>query len=96
MKPNFEWDDEKAKANYRQHKITFDEGATVLSDPFSITIPEPSHSMDEERYIDIGVSDKGRVLVVSYTERGTKMRIISCRKATPTEQRRYEEGNDYD
>lgn len=94
MKPNFEWDEEKAKANLTSHKVSFDEGTTVFSDPFSITIPDPDHSTDEERYIDIGTSDKGRVLVVSYTERGTNIRIISCRKATSTERRRYEEGND--
>jgi uncharacterized DUF497 family protein len=93
MKPNFEWDEEKAEANLQQHKVSFDEGATVFSDPCSITIADPDHSTDEERYIDIGVSDKGRVLIVSYTERGTNIRIISCRKATPTERRRYEEGN---
>ena len=94
MKPNFEWDEEKAKANLTRHKVSFDEGTTVFSDLFSITIPDPDHSTDEERYIDIGTSDKGRVLVVSYTERGTNIRIISCRKATSTERTRYEEGND--
>ncbi len=94
MKPNFEWDEEKAQANLRTHKVSFDEATTVFSDPFSITIPDPDHSTDEERYIDIGTSDKGRLLVVSYTERGANIRIISCRKATPTERRRYEEGND--
>jgi hypothetical protein len=94
MQPNFEWDEEKAKTNLKKHKISFDEATTVFSDPFSITIPDPDHSIDEERYIDIGTSDKGQMLVVSYTERGTKIRIISCRKATPTELRRYEEAND--
>ncbi len=94
MKPNFEWGEEKAKANLKWHKVSFDEGAMVFNDPFSITIPDPDHSIDEDRYVDIGTSDKGRVLVVSYTERGTNIRIISCRKATPTERRRYEEGND--
>lgn len=94
MRSNFEWDEEKAKANLKRHKVSFDEATTVFSDPFSITIPDPDHSMDEERYIDIGTSDEGRVLVVSYTERGTNIRIISCRKATRTERRRYEEGND--
>ena len=88
----FEWNEEKASANLRRHKVSFDEAATVFSDPFSNTIADPDHSTDEERYIDIGTSDKGRVLVVSYTERGTNIRIISCRKATPTERRRYEEG----
>jgi len=93
MKFNFEWDEEKAKANLKKHKVSFDEAATVFSDPFSITILDPDHSVGEERYIDIGTSDKGRVLIVAYTERGMNIRIISCRKATLTERRRYEEGN---
>jgi len=59
-----------------------------------MTIPDPDHSADEQRYIDIGSSDRGRILVVVYTERGTNIRIISCRKATPTERRHYEEGID--
>jgi uncharacterized DUF497 family protein len=91
MKLSFEWDDEKAKENLKNHEISFDESATVFSDLYSITIPDPDHSTGEERYIDIGTSEKGRLLVVSYTERGTNIRIISCRKATPTERRRYEE-----
>ncbi len=94
MKPNFEWDEEKARTSLQKHKVGFDEATTVFSDPFSITIPDPDHSVDEERYIDIGTSDRGRVLVVVYTERGANIRIISCRKATPAERRRYEEDND--
>ena len=94
MKPNFEWDEEKARTSLQKHKVGFDEATTVFSDPFSITIPDPDHSVDEERYIDIGTSDKGRVLIVFYTERGMNIRIIGCRKATPTERRRYEEGDD--
>ena len=93
MKLAFEWDTQKAKENLRKHTISFDEALTVLSDPFSITIPDPDHSIDEQRYIDIGVSSKHRVLVVVYTERGNKIRLISCRKATAAERRRYEEGN---
>jgi len=92
MMLNFEWDEEKAKANLKNHRVSFEEATTVFSDPFSITIPDPDHSTEEERYIDIGNSDRGRVLVVVYTERETTIRIISCRKATPTERRRYEEG----
>ena len=92
MMLNFEWDEEKAKANLKNHRVSFEEATTVFSDPFSITIPDPDHSTEEERYIDIGNSDRGRVLVVVYTEREITMRIISCRKATPTERRRYEEG----
>ncbi|MEW6357714.1 MAG: BrnT family toxin [Planctomycetota bacterium] len=92
MKLNFEWDDEKAKANLKKHKISFDEAATVFMDPFSITIPDPAHSADEQRFTDIGSSDKARVVVVVYTERGSNIRIISCRKATPSERVLYEEG----
>ncbi len=94
MKLNFEWDEEKAKANLKKHRVSFDEATTVFSDPFSITIPDPDHSVDEQRYIDLGSSDKGRVLVVVYTERGSNIRIISCRKATSSERKLYEEGGD--
>lgn len=94
MKLNFGWDEEKAKANLKKHRISFDEATTVFIDPLSITIPDPDHSVDEQRYIDIGSSDKGRVLVVIYAERGSNIRIISCRKATPSERKLYEEGND--
>jgi len=91
MKLNFEWDEEKAKANLKKHRVSFEEATTVLIDSFSITIPDPDHSVDEQRYIDIGISDNGRVLVVVYTERGSNIRIISCRKATPSERKLYEE-----
>ncbi len=94
MKLSFEWDEEKAKANLKKHKVSFEEATTVLIDSFSITISDPDHSVDEQRYIDIGISDKGRLLVVIYTERGSNIRIISCRKATPSERKLYEEGSD--
>ena len=94
MKLGFEWDEEKAKANLKKHRVGFDEGTTVFTDHFSMTIHDPDHSADEERYIDIGSSDKGRVLVVVYTERGSNIRIISCRRATPTERKLYEEVNE--
>ncbi|MBI2556643.1 MAG: BrnT family toxin [Planctomycetes bacterium] len=94
MKLNFEWDEEKAKANLKKHKVSFDEATTIFIDPFSITIPDIDHSMDEQRYIDIGSSGNGRVLVVVYTERGSNIRIISCRKATLSERKHYEEGGD--
>jgi hypothetical protein len=93
MQPSFEWDEYKAQENLKKHKISFDEARTVFADSFSITIPDPEHSIDEPRYIDIGTSDKNRVLVVVYTERGNKIRLISCRKATTPERRKYEEGN---
>ena len=93
MKLSFEWDEEKAKANLKKHKVGFDEAATVFTEPYSITIHDPDHSADEQRYIDIGTSDKGRVLVVVYTERGSHIRIVSCRKATSSERKLYEEAN---
>jgi uncharacterized protein len=91
MKQNFEWDEEKAKANLKKHRVGFDEATTVFLDPFSITIFDPDHSENEQRYIDIGSSGKNRVLVVVYTERGTNIRIISCRKATSLERKLYKE-----
>ncbi|MBM3131101.1 MAG: BrnT family toxin [Chloroflexi bacterium] len=93
MQPSFEWDEYKAQENLKKHKISFDEAKTVFTDSFSITIPDPKHSLDEPRYIDIGISGKNRVLIVVYTERGNKIRLISCRKATATERRKYEESN---
>ena len=94
MKLRFEWDEEKAKANLKKHRVSFEEATTVFLDPFSMTIPDPDHSVEEQRFIDIGSSDKGRVLVVVYTERGSNIRIISCRKATPSERTLYEEGGE--
>lgn len=94
MKLRFAWDEEKAKANLKKHRVSFEEATTVFLDSFSMTIPDPDHSVEEQRFIDIGSSDKGRVLVVVYTERGSSIRIISCRKATPSERTLYEEGSD--
>lgn len=91
MPMQFEWDEEKAEINLRKHKVGFEEAKTVFSDPLSITIDDPDHSKEEQRYIDIGKSASGKLLVVVYTERGSKTRIISCRRATPTERRKYEE-----
>jgi uncharacterized protein len=89
---SFEWDAEKAAENYHKHGVTFEEAVTVFYDLLSISIEDPDHSRDEQRYIDTGTSVNGRVLVVSYTERGINIRIISCREATRIERRQYEEG----
>ncbi|MBE7551804.1 MAG: BrnT family toxin [Candidatus Brocadiae bacterium] len=91
MALTFEWDAEKARENLRKHNVSFEEAKTIFDDPFSITIADPEHSVDEDRYIDIGLSTKGQFLVVVYTERGTNIRIISCRKATNLERRSYEQ-----
>jgi uncharacterized DUF497 family protein len=86
----FEWDENKSKLNLRKHRVDFKEGKTVFNDPFAITIDDPDHSDLEERYIDIGISSKGRILVVWYTERNDNIRIIGCRKATRFEREQYE------
>lgn len=69
MRLSFEWDEEKAAENYHKHGVSFEEGVTIFCDPLSMSIPDPDHSTNEQRYIDIGASEDGRVLVVSYTER---------------------------
>ena len=91
MASTFEWDEAKLKRNFIKHGVTLDEAKTVFNDPFSITIDDPDHSDDEDRYVDIGLSSKGRVLVVCYTERNDNIRIIGCRKAIRSERRAYEE-----
>ncbi len=93
MRPQYEWDDDKAKINLHKHQVSFQEGATVFNDQFVATQADPDHSFDEQRYIAIGRSVRGRVLVVVFTERGATIRLISCRKATPRERKVYEEDN---
>lgn len=88
---NFDWDENKATANFRKHKVSFDEAKTVFGDPFSVTKNDPLHSLDEHRFVDIGTSVTGKILVVSYTQRSRKIRLISCRKATKAERIVYEE-----
>jgi uncharacterized DUF497 family protein len=94
MGPSFEGDEEKAGANLKKHGIEFVEATTVFLDPLSITMLDPDHSRDELRYVDIGSPEKGRILTIVYPERGTNIRIISCRRATPSERRTYEEGDE--
>ena len=86
----FEWDEKKDRSNRRKHGVSFAEAETVFYDPHSLTISDPDHSDDEYRFIDIGFSIEGRVLVVVYTERGDKIRLISARPATQAEKRSYE------
>ncbi len=91
MKVNVEWDPTKARINHRKHGVTFEEAATVFSDPLSSTIPDPLHSEDEERCIIIGQSIQQRLLVVVHTDRGDNIRIISARVANTYERKTYEE-----
>ena len=93
MKPTFEWDEEKAKASLRNHKVSFEEAETVFDDLLCITIPDPDHSKSERRFVDIGQSENGRIIVVSYTQRERATRLISARPATRSERHKYEEEN---
>ena len=88
---HFDWDPRKAAANRRKHGVTFEEASTALRDPLSATARDPDHSVDEDRYVTFGVSSRGRLLVVSHTERGNVIRIISARVAKTVERQIYEE-----
>jgi hypothetical protein len=87
----FEWDPDKAARNLAKHRVSFQEAATVFADPLSMTYDDPDHSVVEQRYITVGVSGRGRVLIVAHTDRGQNVRIISARKATRHERNQYEE-----
>jgi hypothetical protein len=91
MQTEFEWDEDKAKINLEKHGVSFVEGATIFNDEFVASLLDPDHSDDEDRFIAIGMSVKGRLLIAAFTERRHRTRIISCRKATPTERKIYEE-----
>ena len=89
----FEWEPAKAAENIRKHRgVAFEEASTVFADPFAVTMSDPEHSGGEERYLKLGYSTRQSLLVVSYTERQERTRIISARQATRTERRIYEEG----
>jgi uncharacterized DUF497 family protein len=87
----FEWNKNKAKKNFKIHGISFDEACSAFKDTLSLTIYDPLHSDDEDRFIVIGNSIDNRLLVVVHTERRDKIRIISARKATKHERKQYEE-----
>jgi uncharacterized DUF497 family protein len=93
MKLTLEWDEVKAIASFKKHRVSFEEGKTIFNDPCLCTFPDNEHSADEGRYINIGLSVHGRVLILIHTERRDKIRIISCRKATMHERRFYEKGD---
>ncbi len=88
----FDWDPRKAAANLRKHSVSFEEASTVFADDYSLTGTDPDHSVGEERLITFGMSQGGRLLVVSHTEQGDTIRIFSARRATRAERRLYEEG----
>lgn len=86
----FEWNSEKAAGNLRKHRVSFDEAVTVFHDPFAATFDNPDHSVGERRFLTIGYSSVGRLLIVAHVERGTVVRIISARLASARERKRHE------
>jgi hypothetical protein len=87
----FEWDAEKARQNVDKHGISFEEVVTAFGDPLSVTVSDPDHSDSEERQLLLGMSRRSRLVVVAFTERGDRLRIITARLASRREKRKYEE-----
>jgi uncharacterized protein len=90
MPLTFEWDSRKARSNLAKHGVGFQEASTIFGDPLSLTIPDPEHSLSEERYITVGGAFTGKLLVVVHTERGDNICIISARRASRRERKFYE------
>jgi uncharacterized DUF497 family protein len=88
----FEWDRNKAARNLSKHGVSFEEAKTIFDDPLYVDFYDPDHSEDEARYLIVGESNRGRLLIVSYTEEGDSTRLISAREVTRTEREAYEEG----
>ena len=93
MALRFTWDPRKAASNQRKHGVSFEEAGSAFADLLSLTVPDPDHSDDEERFLLVGLSDQGRLLVVTHVERGDVIRIINARLATRRERHQYEEGD---
>ena len=87
----FEWDPSKARVNARKHGVSFEEATTVFGDPQAMLMPDPDHSSNELRYLPLGFSARHRLLVVAFAERPPRTRLISARRATRRERKRYEE-----
>ena len=89
--PRFEWDPAKAAENERKHRVSFPEAVTVFEDDEALFIPDPDHSVGEERYVLLGLSSALRVLVVVHCEfqGGNVIRLISARKADRGERQAY-------
>jgi len=88
----FEWDRRKARSSADKHGVSFEEAATAFADPLSLTLPDPLHSEGERRYVLLGETSAGRLVVVVHAERQDAIRIISARRATRQERRAYEDG----
>jgi uncharacterized DUF497 family protein len=92
MPATFEWDPEKARRNLQKHGVSFVEAVGAFMDPLSVTVPDPDHSYDDERFILLGLSQRSRLLVVVHTEDDDTVRLISAREANRHERRQYEQG----
>jgi uncharacterized DUF497 family protein len=90
MWQGFLWDPVKAESNIKDHGVWFEEAATVFDDPLARTVPDVEHSSEEERFVTMGRSDAGVLLVVCHCDRGGRIRIISARFPEPYERRDYE------
>lgn len=88
----FEWDNQKAEANFRKHKVSFEEAKSIFDDPLALSVSDDSHSFDEQRFITIGESKVGRLLLVCHTIGEENVRIISARTPTSGERKDYEHG----
>jgi hypothetical protein len=86
----FTWDPEKAEQNVFAHDVSFQEATTVFGDPLAGTVPDPNHSVGEERFVTVGYSSAGQLLVVCHTAQGDTIRIFSARRATSHERKDYE------
>lgn len=91
MELTFEWDNNKALANLKKHGVSFEEASTVFGDTLSVTVPDPLHSRAEDRFVTIGMSSSGKLLVVVHSDHGDRIRIISARPATTKERKDYED-----
>jgi uncharacterized protein len=91
MPLTFEWDPIKARTNLQKHGVSFSEAVSAFMDQLSVTVPDPDHSDDEERFLLLGLSDTERLLIVVHTFRGETIRIISARAANRRERRQYEQ-----
>lgn len=87
----FEWDQSKAAASLKKHDVSFEEAKTVFDNPLAVIFDDKAHSIDEQREIIIGHSQRNRLLLIAFTERSSSIRIVSARPATRKEREDYEQ-----
>jgi uncharacterized DUF497 family protein len=89
MTVEFQWDGDKARSNLKKHRVSFEEAVSAFYDPLSVTVPDPDHSQGESRFLLLGTSSRGRLLVVCHTDCGENIRIINARLAARQERKAY-------